>query len=249
MRLPCRLAQLAVLTSVGLGAMFANAQAGLDPGLCHSTTARADIPSNFGVDACFDGTKLTLRNSTTLVLNASRTGDVGNPTRHEGDYGLAADAERRHASDPDVFLPGDELIFRVGSGAGTVSIRSSHDNGYYAIATTIADFFPLKSTAIVNAFSGLVAELNDDFAQYHSCMAKNDWLGQIGCHALLVRNVTFAAGRAAISGTAKRSSENSVGVVDAVEAAVPEERAGELDEAFVVGCFLVVADQDCAAAL
>jgi len=229
--------------------MFANAQAGLDPGLCHSTTARADIPSNFGVDACFDGTKLTLRNSTTLVLNASRTGDVGNPTRHEGDYGLAADAERRHASDPDVFLPGDELIFRVGSGAGTVSIRSSHDNGYYAIATTIADFFPLKSTAIVNAFSGLVAELNDDFAQYHSCMAKNDWLGQIGCHALLVRNVTFAAGRAAISGTAKRSSENSVGVVDAVEAAVPEERAGELDEAFVVGCFLVVADQDCAAAL
>ncbi|MHB8242590.1 MAG: hypothetical protein ACYDHN_11415 [Solirubrobacteraceae bacterium] len=166
-------------------------------------SGRADIPSDFGVDSCFDGSKLTLRNSITLVLNASKTGDVGNPTRRESDYGLAADAERLKSSNPDVFLPGDELVYPVGLGAGTVGIRGSSDNGFYAIATTIADFFPGKPNAIVGAFTAFVSEIDDDFTQYHTCLIGKNWFAQIGCRALLTRNVTFAAGRGVVSGGAK----------------------------------------------
>lgn len=207
MFVPARVARTTVtaITAVVLGLVLsATARAGgLDPGLCHPVSGRADIPSNFGVDACFDGSKLTLRNSITLVLNASKTGDVGNPARRESDYGLAADAERLKSSDPDVFLPGDELVYPVGSGAGTVGIRGSSDNGFYAIATTIADFFPGKPNAIVGAFTAFVSEIDDDFTHYHTCLAGKNWFAQLGCRALLVRNVTFAAGRGVLSGAAK----------------------------------------------
>ena len=204
MFIPARITRTAVTALALTLALSVTARAGgLDPGLCHSVSGRANIPSNFGVDACFDGSKLTLRNSITLVLNASKTGDVGSPTRRESDYGLAADAERLKSSDPDIFLPGDELVYPVGSGAGTVGIRGSSDNGFYAIATTIADFFPGKPNAIVGAFTAFVSEIDDDFTQYHSCLTGKNWFAQLGCRALLVRNVTFAAGRGVISGGAK----------------------------------------------
>jgi hypothetical protein len=204
MLVPRRLARTAIAAVALTLVLSVTARAGgLDPGLCHPVSARADIPSNFGVDACFDGSKLTLRNSITLVLNASETGAVGNPTRRESDYGLAADAERLKSSDPDVFLPGDELIYPVGARAGTVGIRSSTDNGFYAIATTIADFFPGKPNAIVGAFTAFVSEIDDDFTRYHMCLVGKNWFAQLGCRALLVRNVTFAAGRGVVSGGAK----------------------------------------------
>jgi hypothetical protein len=199
-RLPAQLTRLLIAAAVAFALLATVAQAGPDPGLCHPTSARADIPANFGVDACFDGSHLVLRNNLTLVLDASTTGDIGKPKRKEGDLGLAADAERLHSSDPDIFLPGDKLTYHVGSGAGTLRIRSSKDNGFYAIATTMADFFPGKATAWVNAFTGLVAELNDDFAEYRRCMAGANWLGQIGCEALRARNVGFAVARAGVSG-------------------------------------------------
>ena len=204
MLLPHPVVLRASATIVALFTLVAAARAGgLDPGLCHATTGRASIPSNFGVDACFDGAHLTLRNSITLALDASKSGDVANPSRRESDYGLAADAERLKSNDPTIFLPGDELVFPVGSGAGTVGIRGSSDNGFYAIATTIADFFPGKPNAIVGVFTGFVSEINDDFTQYHTCLAGKNWFAQLGCRALLVRNVTFAAGRGVVSGGAK----------------------------------------------
>jgi hypothetical protein len=203
MRVSGRLITLLIVVAGVLNAAPRAAQAGVDTGLCHSTDARADIPSSFGVNACFDGSHLVLRNQLTLVLDASKSGDVGNPTRHESDFGLAASAERLHSHDPDVFLPGDKLTYPVGRGTGTVRIRGSGDNGFYAIATTIADFFPGKPAAVVNAFTGLVAELNDDNARYQSCLVGKNWIGQLGCEAVRIRDVNFAVARAGVTGFSK----------------------------------------------
>jgi len=199
MRLPGQLARLLVVLAVVIGVLATAAEAGPDPGLCHMAKARATIPADFGVDACFDGSHVVLRNQLALVLDASKTGDVGNPTRHESDFGLAADAERLHSHDPDIFLPGDKLTYPVGLGPGTVKIHGSNDNGFYAIATTIADFFPGKAAAWVNAFTGLVAELDADYAQYQNCIVGKNWIGQLGCDALRTRNVTFAVARAGVT--------------------------------------------------
>jgi hypothetical protein len=74
---------------------------------------------------------------------------------------------------------------------------------FYAIATTIANFFPGKPNAIVGAFTAFVAEVDANFAQYHSCLVGKNWLGQLGCAVLRDRNLAFAAGRGVISGGAK----------------------------------------------
>jgi hypothetical protein len=198
MRVPGRLSFLLVAVAIGLVLSAGDADAGLDTGLCHPTDSRAAIPANFGVDACFDGTHAVLRNQLTLVLDASKTGDVGDPTRHESDLGLAADAERLHSHDPGVFLPGDTLTYPVGQGAGTLAIHGSGDNGFYAIATTIADFFPGKPNQWVGAFTALVTELDADYAHYKKCIAGKNWIGQLGCDAVRTRDVTFAVGRAGL---------------------------------------------------
>lgn len=198
-----RLGRLLIAAAIAFGALAADAEAGTDPGLCNSTQARARIPANFGVDACFDGSHAVLRNQLALVLDASKTGDVGNPTRHETDFGLAADAERLHSHDPGIFLPGDKLTYPVGRGAGTLSIHSSDDNGSYAIATTIADFFPGKPNQWVNSFTALVAEMDADYAHYKRCIAGKNWIGQLGCDAIRTRDVTFAVGRAGLGGSSK----------------------------------------------
>jgi hypothetical protein len=109
-------------------------------------------------------------------------------------------AERLHSHDPGIFLPGDKLTYPVGSGAGSVEIRGSQDNGFYAIATTIADFFPGKPAGWVNAFTGLVDELNDAYANYRRCIAGKNWIGQLGCDALRTRDVNFAVARAGVTG-------------------------------------------------
>jgi len=174
------------------------AHAGVDPGLCKqdASSSRAKILPDFGVSACFGGSQLVLRDTKTLVLNVSRSGDVGAPSRDEGDLGLAADVERLHAKgNPNIFLPDDTLFFPVGSGAGTVGIRSSSDNGFYAIATTIADFFPGGPNALVGAVTTFTTEVNDDFDQYQTCLTGKNWFAQLGCRALLIRNLNFAVAR------------------------------------------------------
>jgi hypothetical protein len=201
MRLSGRLNRLLLVGVVVGGVAAGNAGAGVDKGLCHFTQARADIPANFGVDVCFDARNAILRNQLTLVLDASKSGDIGNPSREESDLGLAAAAERVHSHDRDIFLPGDKLTYPVGSGAGTLKVQNSKDNGFYAIATTIAAFFPGKPAAWVNSFTALVAELDADNAHYAKCIAGKNFLGQLGCEAIRARDVTFAAGRAGLSGS------------------------------------------------
>jgi hypothetical protein len=203
MRIPGRILIVGTLAAIALSARGPAARAGVDPGLCHSTTARAAIPPNFAVNACFDGSHLTLEDSINYVLEVGSTGAVGPPKRIETDFGLAADAERLHArGNAGIFLPGDKLVFPVGAGAGSVGLTHAPDNGFYAIATTIAAFFPGKPAAVLGAFTALVAELNDDEDKYANCLIGKDWLGQLGCESEHSWNVTYAAGRAAVNGTA-----------------------------------------------
>jgi hypothetical protein len=183
--------------AVAFGATAADAK-GLNTGLCHSAPARVSIPGNFAVDACFDGSHLVLKNTTTLVLDAFPSGSLGTPTVQEGDQSIGASATRAYtAGDSHIFLPGDTLTFPVSSGSGSVQLRIApgFDNRFYFFATSIDQWMPFKSTAVVDAVTGFVDELNSDFSQYATCMSSNGWLGQIGCKALLARNVTYAAGR------------------------------------------------------
>jgi hypothetical protein len=203
MRLPARLTL--PLTAAVATVLAAPASAGPAPGLCEMDTRRGEIPKAFAVDACVDGSKLILRNNLTIALTVQRAGDVGNPHTDKTDVGAAAIATRTVAGDEVIFLPGDKMTFPVGPGKATVQVAGSKHGGFYALATALGTFLPGRSAGAVGAFTDMIKELNDVFEKYRNCLAGKNWIGQLGCRALFVRDVEFAIGRAAVKGLAKEA--------------------------------------------
>ncbi len=168
MQISCQLRLVGVVISLLLSvALVASAQAGVDPGLCRkdANSSRAKILPDFGVAACFGGSKLVLRNTTKLVLKVSRSGDVSAPISQRSGLRVGCRRGAVALTRSDHLPPDDKLSFHVGAGAGTVAIRNSSDNGFYAIATTVAALIPFKpgvlagkATAIVQAVTAFTTE-------------------------------------------------------------------------------------------
>jgi hypothetical protein len=212
--------QLIVCTAAALAAalvFLGPARAGLDNGLCKTDGARGTIPEDFFVEACFDGKTLQLRNQSKIVLHVIAHGDVGQSTRTETDFDLSAGATRLKSNDPWVLVPGDTLHIPVGPGAARVSVQQAkHDDEVYGTGHALEGLVPTAKAAKgakaggnlgkgadaaseaagkVNTWAALIDELANDYEQYSTCLAGANWFMQIGCRALLVRNVGFAYGR------------------------------------------------------
>jgi hypothetical protein len=208
-RLPARLTRLGVclmctlaLVAVDLTINVPESSAGPAPGLCQMNTSRGTIPANFAIEACTDAKNIYLHNNLTVALTVKASGNVGPAKRSESDYGLAADATRLNSNDPWILLPGDTVRIPIGPGAASFRVYDSPSAGFYALALTLQTFIPGSGPAVIGAFASLVSELNADFGQYEGCLASKNWLEQLGCDALLTRNVDFAFARAAVSAVA-----------------------------------------------
>ncbi len=166
--------------------------------------SRGSIPSRFAIEACFDGKTLVLRNDLTLALTADLQGDARRLARNISEFGLAADATRLQSKDPNLLLPGDTLRIAIGQGSAEARIRGASSAGFYAIATTAETFFPGGRTkAVIGAFTSFVHEVDDDFDKYNGCIQNRNWVGELGCSAILTRDLGFATGRATAVGATK----------------------------------------------
>ncbi len=187
---------------VAIGLSGPSADAGPAPGLCQMQTDRGKIPSGFAIEACFDGKTVTLRNDLEVALSVETRGDVGRPSRSESDHGLAAEATRLQSEDSNILLPGDTLRFPVGAGKAALGVGTSNSAGFYALATTADNFIPGRPSAVIGSFTSFMHEVDGDFSQYENCLAGKNWIGQLGCKALLTRNLTYAVGRGTVKGAA-----------------------------------------------
>ena len=141
----------------------------LDKGLCRSNASRGAIPASFAVNACFDGRVLYIYNNLDVALGVAVQGDVGKPRRTESDFDLAAVATRKESSDPDLLLPGDELKFPIGSGAAQIKLRGTPKIGYYAESRAFETYIPGKSLGVIQAFTAMMKEVDQDARQYATC--------------------------------------------------------------------------------
>ena len=178
----------------------AAASASLAPGLCHVDTSRGSIPKSFAVRACFDGHTLYIYNDLDVALGVAVTGSVGTPTRIKTDYDLAAVATRKVSKDPDLLLPGDELRFPIGSGSARVKLRGTPKIGYYAEARAFETYIPGKTFGVVQAFTAMTKEVDQDGRQYADCAKSKRRLQRLTCQPLLVRNIGFAGSRFVVHG-------------------------------------------------
>jgi hypothetical protein len=196
------LAVLCALTAAG------TADAKLNRGLCNPISSRAQIPDSFAVDACFDGTHLVLHNNRVLAMGVSVGGDVGSPKRTSSDYELAAVTTRALSNDSRILLPGDTLSFPVGSGAASFKLRGTPKGGLYLVASGIQNYIPGGGTAVVQGFTAMMKEVDDDFRQYSECRTSRSRVQRLTCWPLFVRNIGFAGSRFVVHGALGVAKKN-----------------------------------------
>lgn len=168
------------------------------PSLCSMNTARGSIPEAFPVGACVDGNTLWLRNTTSLALSVSTEGSVGTPINSPSDFGPAASITRLAVIDPFLLLPGDTMQIPYGSGQVGFRMHTTSATDIYALANALTAFLPGKAGDYA-AYAALLAEVDTDFYNYHSCLSGKNWVGQIGCTTGFDWDIGVAVSRAAIS--------------------------------------------------
>jgi hypothetical protein len=189
--------------------LAAPAGAALSRGLCRSNSDRGSIPQSFAVRACFDGTKLYVRNNLDVALGVATSGSVGSPHRTESNYNLEVDVTRLRSKDPNVLLPGDTLAFPIGSGGARIKLRGTSTTSFYFLAATVAHFFPIpKVGGLAESFATWLGELDADGHQYLDCERSASLVHRLGCKALLVRNIGFANARFIVHGALTLAKSN-----------------------------------------
>lgn len=204
MSLSRRLARaLAIIGLLAAGSVVSGmgpARSAPAPGLCAMDTTRGQVPANFAIDACLNSSRLVLHNTLLVPVNLSLSGDTGQRTHVSINYSIPAELTRAAYTDPLLLLPGDIMLIPLGSGTANISIAGTEGGGFYALATALSAFIPAGMIkAAWGPITTMINELNSDFGKYANCLVGKNWLGQLGCRALLVRNVTFAVGRAVVS--------------------------------------------------
>lgn len=197
-----RHASLLVATVLSMLGLAVPAQAGPDTTLCRSSTTRATIPDTFPLQACFDGNKLVVVNPLGFPVIVSVTGNgVGQAVRVPKLGGTIPSAVLSILGPhtPNLVPPGYQIAVPVGAGEAKVSLSTTPDlTRGYAVIKIIWNYLPVGESA--KAIADLVSELTDVSEQHTNCRNTNNNWGDIGCDALLYRNITFAVARAGIQG-------------------------------------------------
>ncbi len=199
MRISRRLIVALVALTLALAlAAPAVADAASAGGLCDEDTQRGSTPSDFALDACFDGETMHIRNQIKFPIAYEGTGDVGVAKRTSTDFGLTAMATRTQ-DEPRRILPGDTVHIPVGAGSARFLLRGSNSTTFYFVAKVIETYFPVptkNAKEFYDAFAGMVSELSAGFDQYRDCLVGASFLDQLGCRATFLGDATFAVSRA-----------------------------------------------------
>ena len=209
MRARALLCVLAVCIAVIPAATGRSAHAGPAPGLCKADGLRGTVPKDFPVDACLGTDTLTIVNTLEMPVRIQTAGDAGKVSIVSLNQSLPAMLTRFHNSDPNVLLPGDHAVVAVGGGASQVGIVGDpSDDKFYLLAVTLDTYAPAgKALGIAKDTWGILADMitkiSDDLDQYMNCQSGQNWIGRLGCRALLVRNVAYTITVAVAQGALK----------------------------------------------
>ncbi|GAB4061391.1 hypothetical protein [Catellatospora paridis] len=203
MSVPTRLKRALLAGVCGvLIAPAAVANAVPDSSLCKMDTARGAVPAKFPLQACIDTGGVQMRNQLDVPVWLTVSGDTKPMVKLSTDMGAAAIATRMLHPDPRLIMPGDHLRVPLGTRVATLRVDPDPD-AYrtYIFATTMLAYVPAgKIIETYEVFTGLIKDWSAAFANYQTCLARANWIQQIGCNATLKWDVTFAFGKAAVLG-------------------------------------------------
>lgn len=180
---------------------------GPTPGLanCHMSTTRGAISPHFGIQACFDGSSVVLRNDLSLPVRVVPSGSVGGRSWLWRNPSPAAEATRVKSHDAQLLMPGEVIRVPIGSGSAQIQLQgASEADKTYALASAIASAIPGKVAGRTNTLARLISDAGDAYAKYQTCAERHRSVaGRAGCFAVLTRDVYFAIGRAGLAAVSK----------------------------------------------
>src|SRR5579863_3500930 len=190
------LSAAAAATAIALAAAaFAPAAraGGPDTTLCHMDTSRVKIPSNFTVDACFDGTILTLRNRTSTTLLVHATGDIRNAVRNSDVPSIAAMLSTI-STNTNIIPPGSYLQLWLGPGMTDIEMEIATDANFrYDLSELLISYLPSDIGSISGVWDDLTSAVDSilgAFAERARCAAGASWLVDIKCAAIMAESIS-----------------------------------------------------------
>lgn len=169
---------------------------GPDRTLCREDTSRVTIPSDFTLDACFDGSVLTLKNRTGFVLQVHGEGDITGAIRNADAPDTAAILTTLITAD-NMLPPGSYLQLWLGPGQTDIQIEVPEDaNRKYALYKLLISYLPSLPGTVAGVWDAVmeaVESIDTAFANWRKCAdAAANWLGDLGCTAGATGNVSWA---------------------------------------------------------
>lgn len=207
MRLPGVLARLALLVVLALAAAAPPAQAKLHTGLCQHKGERLTIPDDFALDACFDGSSLVILNQTEFPLSVSTDGSAGRP--YQQPYGGVPEIPSLvftyiSPADTGLVMPRYLLRIPIGPGAASITLHGTDHNRSYVLVRFLAGWVPTRTLVeIAKSIPQLANELAAAYDTRIACVNRGNWLVDVKCEAIYLRDVGFALGRFGVNGVAK----------------------------------------------
>lgn len=177
---------LVVLSYVAVAAPTrAEALSGTDPALCKSTSERISVPSGYPLAICFDGSTVTIKNTTTFVLQIKQSGDTGLPRRLSSFPDPAAEVIAHTDPSPDALPPGYSVAIPVGSGASTLTLAGSGDNSKFARLRYLSSLIPGNVYADYSAMNDFASALGSASDSYAQCASGANFFRLAACNAEL----------------------------------------------------------------
>jgi uncharacterized membrane protein YgcG len=165
---------------------------GPDGTLCHMDPSRVSIPANFTVNACFDGSVLTLSNKTSVALLAYAAGDVLHAQRNADSPDIAA-ALTTWITDDDIIPPGSYLQLWLGPGTTDIQMEVALDaNSKYDLYELLLGYLPSwpgMVTTGYDAVANAVESISDAFALRKQCEVGANWLTDINCSVAMAASI------------------------------------------------------------
>lgn len=187
------LAPLLLLVLPLLGVPSASAA----PALCAPEETRGGVPESFPVDACVDGTTITLRNDRDRPVLVTSVGDVGVPVRIRSENSDVAAVIRRTGGAGEVLLPGEVARWPIGSGLAVVTVQPAAVPAAPELATVLGGWLAggtdQPAPEAQQHAAALVAEISAALDARAACAEDQEFLTTAGCDVVAAIAIGNAA--------------------------------------------------------
>lgn len=156
------------------------------PQLCDPDIARGGVPAAFPVEACVDGTGMTLRNDRDRPVVVTGTGDLGGGALLHTEDDARADVVRRTSPSAVVLLPGEVARWPIGPGQALLTVGPLPVPSAPEIATVLGRGLDGESAEEAtgtryDSAGALVAEVAAAARARAACVAGRTFLGMAAC--------------------------------------------------------------------